>query len=369
MLGITLLAEAFVSKSTGAQLLLLPALALTVTAVLQHACVPRLSPSVATLSIIGTLIALAFPRISEYRMGSTEIIAMLFLLVWTVRRWDARSGKLGTFLLVIAFELLPLRQAVLSEVIFAAFVLTIMLMGALGLGVYLRSVDINRNRSLADVRRRERMDLASDLHDFVAHHVTGIVVQAQAAQYLKNGDAQQYRKAFAAVEHAGIEALTSMRRLVLVLRNDETAAVRPIGDLEQVQTMVEQFNVGERYAWLHIAHEVDPHALAPEVSATIHRIVQEALTNVNKHGRATATVGVSISRHDNDIEVTVRNDGRARKRSRLGRVGGGFGLAGLRERLEALNGSLRAGPHPEGGWEVFATIPSTAVESRSQEEQ
>lgn len=366
VLGATLIAEALVTKSTGAQLLLLSALCAGVIAVFQHACVPRLAPVAAAGSVLGTIVALAVPRISENRMGTAEILALLLILIWTVRRWDAPLGKWGTFGLVVAFELLPLRQAELREVVYSTFVLTIVLMGALGLGVYLRSVDINRQHALAEVRRRERMDLAGDLHDFVAHHVTGIVVQAQAAQYLNEGDAQQCRQAFVAVERAGMEALSSMRRLVLVLRNDEAAKTRPIGDLEQVRAMVEQFNVGGRYAWLHIAHEVEPRGLAPEVAATIHRIVQEALTNINKHGRAAVTVGVSIGRQDGDIEVTVRNDGRARKRSRLGRIGGGFGLAGLRERLDALNGSFRAGPLPEGGWEVAATIPmaGTTVESR-----
>ncbi|TMR37122.1 sensor histidine kinase, partial [Actinomadura geliboluensis] len=96
-------------------------------------------------------------------------------------------------------------------------------------------------------------------------------------------------------------------------------------------------------------------ALPPEVAASAHRVVQEALTNIRKHAADAATVRVTLGRAGADVEVAVRDDGRGRGR-RL--PSGGFGLTGLAERVGAAGGRLRAGPRPEGGWEVVAVLPA-----------
>jgi signal transduction histidine kinase len=243
---------------------------------------------------------------------------------------------------------------------------------ALGIGLYLRALNARRARSLAAARRDERLELARDLHDFVAHHVTGIVVQAQAARFAaKSGAGQtqeQLDQMFGGIEKAGTEALTSMRRMVGLLRDaqhvnapdgdalpDGGSATRPVGDLAQLKDLVEGFT--HPPAALTLAPGVG--ALPPEVAASAHRVVQEALTNIRKHAADAAYVRVSVARVGRDVEVAVRDDGRGRGR-RL--PSSGFGLTGLAERIGALGGRLHAGPRPEGGWEVVALLPAETNE-------
>ncbi|TYB41263.1 hypothetical protein FXF69_37040 [Actinomadura chibensis] len=260
----------------------------------------------------------------------------------------------------------PLRYSPLAALLFTA-PLGITVAVALGIGLYLRAIDARRSRALAAARRDERLELARDLHDFVAHHVTGIVVQAQAARFTAGSGAAQSPEQLDAmlggIEKAGTEALTSMRRMVGLLRDaqhvdapdgeargDGAAATRPVGDLARLRELVDGFT--HPPAALTLAPDLG--TLPPEVATSAHRIVQEALTNVRKHAADAATVQVTLARVGRDVEVAVRDDGRGRGR-RL--PSGGFGLSGLSERVGALGGRLRAGPRPDGGWEVVAVLP------------
>ncbi|TYK53548.1 hypothetical protein FXF68_00780 [Actinomadura decatromicini] len=260
----------------------------------------------------------------------------------------------------------PLRYSPLAALLFTA-PLGVTVAVALGIGLYLRAVDARRSRALAAARRDERLELARDLHDFVAHHVTGIVVQAQAARFTAGSGAahspEQLDAMLGGIEKAGTEALTSMRRMVGLLRDaqhvdapdgeargDGGAATRPVGDLARLRELVDGFT--HPPAALTLAPDLG--TLPPEVATSAHRVVQEALTNVRKHAADAATVQVTLARVGHGVEVAVRDDGRGRGR-RL--PSGGFGLTGLAERVGALGGWLRAGPRPDGGWEVVAVLP------------
>ncbi|WP_169313928.1 sensor histidine kinase [Stackebrandtia nassauensis] len=295
----------------------------------------------------------------QAKPGFAETGALIILVAWTSRRFDAPRGKLATGLLIVALLLMPLRltQGVRQGVAFE-FLIVMSIAAALALGAYLYSVDARRRRAIATVRHGERLELARELHDFVAHHVTGIVVQAQAAQYITQDDPARARESFGAIEKAGLEALTSMRRLVDVMRQDDSGAgARPLGDLGQTAELVDRFRHGDAIATLYVSPELTPETLAPETAASVHRIVQEGLTNVRKHAAGVSAVTVAVAAVNSGVEVTVRDDGGPATGSRLSAVGGGFGLEGLHERATAIGGRLRAGPRPEGGWEVVATLP------------
>lgn len=325
-----------------------------------------------TLSL-GTTAHLALTFRPEFLAGVlAEIGALLIVTARTVWRADRRRLVPLTALLGAAILACPLRWSVVGAAAFTA-PLGVLLAIALGVGLYLRAVEARRARALAAARRDERLELARDLHDFVAHHVTGIVVQAQAARFAaQSGAAQspeQLDRMFGGIEKAGTEALTSMRRMVGLLRDAQNADApdgearpaaavpgpdsppRPAGDLTQLHDLVAGFT--HPPAALTLAPDLG--TLPPEVVASAHRVVQEALTNVRKHAADAASVRVSLARADGAVEVAVRDDGRGRSR-RL--PSSGFGLTGLAERVASLGGRLHAGPRPEGGWEVVALLPA-----------
>ncbi|MBE1530332.1 sensor histidine kinase [Actinomadura algeriensis] len=311
-----------------------------------------------------------------------EIGGLLIVTVRTVWRMPRDRAVPVTVLLGTALLIMPLRWSLITGVLFTA-PLGVLLAIAIGAGLYLRAVDARRSRSVTAARRDERLELARDLHDFVAHHVTGIVVQAQAARFAASSGAvqspEQLDTMFGGIEKAGTEALTSMRRMVGLLRDaqhvdgtpapgpygspppgphadpsggpgDRGSATRPVGDLDRLRELVAGF--ADPPAVLSLAPDLGP--LPPEVATSAHRVVQEALTNIRKHAADATYVRVSLARFGGGVEVAVRNDGRGRGR-RL--PSSGFGLTGLAERVTALGGRLHAGPRPEGGWEVVAVLP------------
>lgn len=364
-LGMLWLLELIGSHQPPRVYLLIPGLAGIALVLFAEAHVPTWVVPVAGLSLAATTITLLVPQLDPSRdldtprgPGFAEMGAFLILVIWAVRRWDFRFGKTATVLVVTAMLVYPLRLSRGPGLVMFEMLMITMVTAALGLGIYLRSTDVRRRNALSQVRRGERLDLARDLHDFVAHHVTGIVVQAQAAQYIAEADPQRSRQSFAEIEKAGMEALSSMRRLVAVLREEDAGAgARPLGDLDQVVALTEGFSVGDSYCSLYVSPDLQPQDLPPEIATTAHRVVQEALTNVRKHAPATTTVAVAITKIPSGIEVAVRDGGRRSARNRLATSGGGFGLAGLAERVSALGGALAAGPRPEGGWEVVARLP------------
>lgn len=346
------------------------------------------------LSLLGTLYISTAADLHHSNPGvAAEIGGLLVIIARAV--WKAPRDRLVPLavLLGAAVLALPLRWSPVAVLVFTA-PLGITVAVALGVGLYLRAIDARRARSLAAARRDERLELARDLHDFVAHHVTGIVVQAQAARFAaQSGAAQSPERLdtmFAGIEKAGTEALTSMRQMVGLLRDAQhtgaadgeafgaagrtaagavsgtaagalvgaagEAATRPVGDLGRLRDLVAGF--ADPPATLALAPDLGP--LPPEVAASVHRVVQESLTNVRKHAADAASVRVAVARAaGGSVEVSVRDDGQGRGR-RL--PSSGFGLAGLTERVNALGGRLRAGPRPEGGWEVVALLPAAGSE-------
>jgi len=243
---------------------------------------------------------------------------------------------------------------------------------AVGVGAYLRWLDVQRIQAASDARRDERLDLARELHDLVAHYVTGIVVQAQAAQVVAEQKPRAAQDALGQIERAGTDALAAMRRMVGSLRSESGQAdggvdgtgdgLTPAGSAG-LEDLIDEHNRVGVPARLHL-HDVDPDALPPAVGASIHRIVLESLTNIRRHGVDVTTVDVVVVRRGGAVDLLVRDDGSEVLR-RPGRVGG-FGLVGMTERAVALGGTLTAGPvgnadtevgSAGGGWQVRASLP------------
>jgi signal transduction histidine kinase len=229
-----------------------------------------------------------------------------------------------------------------------------------GAGVYLRALDRRGDLAANAARRDERLEIARELHDLVAHHITGIVVQAQAAQVVADRDPNAAGTALVRIEGAGKEALDAMRRLVGSLREegaDGAAPVAPPVGLAGLDELVAVSQDTGLRVQLHV-DEAARQAASTTVAASAHRIVQESLTNVRRHAVDATGVVVDVRRHGSDLVVTVTDDGRQP-------VGGphadrpGYGLVGMTERAHALGGELVAGPvaPPAHGWSVQARLP------------
>jgi len=227
-----------------------------------------------------------------------------------------------------------------------------------------RAEQAERDRS-EEARRaveEERNRIAREMHDVVAHSMSVMVVQAGGARKVLDRDPAQAERALELIEQTGREALTEMRRLLGVLREDHgagTVARDPQPSLDRLDDLVEEC----RAAGLPVALERrgDERPLPPGVDLAAFRIVQEALTNVRRHA-GPASAGVTITYTDREVEVEVADDGRG-----LGAdappasAGTGHGLVGMRERVALYGGSVSAGPRPGGGFAVRALLPLDAT--------
>ncbi|MGW0203740.1 sensor histidine kinase [Nonomuraea sp. NPDC003201] len=227
---------------------------------------------------------------------------------------------------------------------------------AAGVGGYLRFQQERRTEAVYSVRRAERLELARELHDLVAHYITGIVVQAQAARTVAETKPEAVAPALDAIATAGSEALTSMRRMVTVLRTEDDAARKPGVTLADLRMLTERFSAEGPKVAFEIGQGLDDRTLPPEVMTTLHRVLQESLTNIRKHASRTAWVEAGLRRFERVVVLRVRNFGSGSD-PKVSRLGGGFGLVGMAERVEALGGRLYAGPSAEGAWEVVAEFP------------
>ncbi|WP_327714525.1 histidine kinase [Streptomyces sp. NBC_00490] len=300
----------------------------------------------------------AYAPLTSGTWGLLETVALLVLLARTARRVERPATALTlSAALAVAVITMPLRGGTEDPFLQYSFVLTFVVAGAAGLGGYLRLLDSRRARAVASVRHNERLELARDLHDFVAHHVTGIIVHANAALMIQETSPEQIKPLLEGISRAGGETLDSMRRLVRVLREDDHQAARP-GELPtELKHLVSAFAENGTAAALEIAPELRGIRLAPEVETSVHRVVQEALTNVRRHAHgADVVVRLSLDPQGH-LRVEARNTAPQTRSS--GPIGGrsGFGLVGLRERVEAVEGSLTSGRTADGGWCVSAAFP------------
>ena len=233
--------------------------------------------------------------------------------------------------------------------------------GAAAIGLVLRELGTRRRAALDDARSAERMELARELHDVVAHHVTGIVVAAQAASVVTRSSPDDVDRALVAIEIAGTDALAAMRRMVGVLRGQDTEGARtPGAELREVTTLVQRFDPGGTLVRLTTDPGLEHAVLPAGVAATGYRVVQEALTNVRRHAPEASTVEVDVRIREEALLVSVRNDG-VPAVPVVPRAGAsGFGLAVMGERVSALDGSFTAGPTAPGVWTVAVRLPLRA---------
>lgn len=265
--------------------------------------------------------------------GPAELAILLCLLFVAVRHCPRKWVVACAVLDGSAVLALPARPyAGEQETMLGFMFIGLLLVGlTVAFAAYLRSQDYRRTVAVSETRRAERLAIAADLHDFVAHHVTGILVQTQVARMMTDTGPDQLDPVLAGIERAATEALASMRRTVGVLRDtDDAAERRPVGDLAGIAGLVDGFATPVQTAALHRAPAV-PEDLPHEIQAAAFRVVQEALTNVRRHAGDATQVTVALRYERSRLEVSVSDDGRggsqlphggARGRLRAGRPEG-----------------------------------------------
>ncbi len=203
------------------------------------------------------------------------------------------------------------------------------------------------DRAVAEERRR----IARELHDVVAHSVSVMTVQAGAVRRLLAPEQERERQALEVIEATGREALTEMRRLVGLLREQGSMPeFAPQPSMRTVDVLVG--TVREAGLPVEIEVEGDPRELAPGVDLSAYRVIQEALTNALRYA-GPAHAWVTVRWKDDELELEIANDGS----SEPGRAGGGHGLEGLRERVALVGGTIDSGPRDGGGFVVRAHLP------------
>lgn len=220
-----------------------------------------------------------------------------------------------------------------------------------------RAEAAERSREAEALRRvgEERLRIARDVHDVVAHAMVTINVQAGVGAHLLDRDPAQAYVTLRSIKQVSGDALTDLRAMLGVLRehSGDGSPAPPVQRLADLADLRDSMVA----AGVDVAFDVDPAArsLPAAVDATCFRIVQEALTNTLRHAGST-TARVRVARADDRVVLEVVDDG-GRATAPLRDSGSGHGLQGMRERVAALGGTLEAGPRDGGGWRVSAVVP------------
>ncbi|MET0460865.1 MAG: histidine kinase [Ilumatobacteraceae bacterium] len=280
----------------------------------------------------------------------TELVVMpVFLAAVLVRpsrlRWPVAA------LVVLAAGAVSLRAGPAPIRAVLAMSMVVLLGAAVAAVVYMQLRENERRSSIAHARENERLELARELHDIVGHHVTGIVVLAQASRYTGGAHpGSPADRALADIETAGVETLTSVRRLIGLLRTDPTVSPPPgVADIERI---VDDLRTTHPCTRSNIDAAVRAAPVPAELGKTIERLTQEATTNVRRHGDPAGPVTFSLRSTLGAFELTMEN------RMLHAPVDTGYGLVGMRERVDALGGSFHAGPDGEM-WRIRALLPTT----------
>jgi signal transduction histidine kinase len=311
-----------------------------------------------TVSVLVT--RLVADTVPQRQPGAVALLALLLIVAALCRRLP---GRLLVLAVVPLFAVVYLDQRLPSELSSvpvgdAYSWLALVGFAFAGWGFAHRVEDGRRSAALEQVRQAERLELARDLHDHVAHHVTAMIVVAQAGAQLAERDPAQAARLFGDLERTGQEGLVAMSRMVRLLRSADGPPGQPVRTLDTVRDLVDRFAGGDTRAELHLGTDVDEGRWSPELAKAVQRLVQEGLTNVRKHARTATTVQVCIQHAGDRLVVRVRDNGTRRGRTRF--RPSGFGMVGLAERVSALGGELAGGPCDSGGWELTASLPARA---------
>ncbi len=331
----------------------LPLLLLAVLAVLGPLRWRRTHPLVAVAVAFGTLTIVDIVRILTGSHGALlNSIGATLILAYALFRWgsarEAASG-FGVILLWLTISNVADTTSLADSVAAYAFFLF-----AAALGAAIRYRTKIRIRDIEQAKAREREQLARELHDTVAHHVSGIAIQAQAGRAIAASHPERANEALAVIEDAATRTLTELRAIVGVLRAPQDTELAPQPGVAEVEQLATD---GQTRPSVEVTLFGEFDDLSPAVGAAIYRLAQESITNARRHARHATQVTVALTGDADQVRLTIDDDGSAAG----GRAAAGYGLVGMRERASLLGGTFHAGPAAERGWRVEAVLPRTGT--------
>jgi signal transduction histidine kinase len=275
--------------------------------------------------------------------------AFVLLLPYSLLRWgsgrDAVAGSV--FILLTHVGVIFEQPGGAAETIAGLAVLE--LPAALGAAVRYRSV--SRSREIDQIKTNEREQLARELHDIVAHHVSAIVIQAQAGRAVAAAEPDAALGILGVIEAEATRTLAEMRTMVGALRAHGEPALAPQRGVADIAHIAEGRAGGPV---VEVASCGDLVGLAPSVEAAVYRLAQESITNAIKHARRATRIRVAVEGEPRSVRLTVSDDGEP---AAGGASSAGYGIVGMNERVALLGGTFEAGPNRDRGWTVSAVLP------------
>jgi len=310
----------------------------------------RTRPLACVVVAFGTAMALGLASLAGGipTVGLNTMVYILVLVYALVRWGSGREIGIGLAVVLVAAVFATVTDYTGLGVVIGGF--GILAAAAAG-GAAFRYRAEGRRRALDQIRSQERVGLARELHDTVAHHVSAIAVQAQAGRTLAGQRPEAALEALAVIEGEASRTLAEMRAMVRVLRDGAPAEYTPQPGVADLASL------GRREPVPVVDVEVpgDLDELPLQVDAAVYRLAQEALTNALRHARNASRVEIRVVEGGGRLRLRVTDDGQI---DPVRPASHGFGLLGMTERVQLLGGTLRAGPAPGGGWTVDAELPT-----------
>ncbi len=310
----------------------------------------RTHPLAMAALVFGTLIVLSIATMSaDVRSVGLYTSVYVLLVPYALLRWGSgREVILGLPIILVAYALGIAADYtnVGDSIAGGVFALFPAVLGALVR--YQSSYQANEKQQ---IKLLEREQLARELHDTVAHHVSAIAVRAQAGRVVAATDPQAAVDSLRIIEEEASRALTEMRLMVGTLREGEEADLAPQRGVADIPRLARTAGDSPPVT-VELTGTLED--LRPSVGAAVYRLAQESITNALRHARHATRVDVRVYGDDECVQLSVADDGDPHP---TGRGWSGYGLIGMNERATLLGGTLEAGPRPDRGWAVTAVLP------------
>ncbi|MFF7590452.1 sensor histidine kinase [Kitasatospora purpeofusca] len=285
-------------------------------------------------------------------LGLYAMMAVLIPLYSLVRWGSGREIVLGTAFVTGVVALGMCVSSAGRADVFGGIVLLLLFVALAAVFRYRADLWHRQER---EIRDQERVALARELHDTVAHHVSAIAVQAQAGGMVAGLQPEKAVEILATIESEASRTLAEMRSMVRVLREEEAVAYVPQPGVADLPALARTGTTPT----VEVSLDGSLARLARSVDAALYRLAQESLTNAARHARSATRVAIDVRREGDAVRLCVSDDGQTGPGPASEP---GFGLLGMAERAQLLGGSLSAGPGPEGGWVVEAVLPVEGAE-------